>query len=651
VSSVRFDASDLRDPQVALQREWLVTNGRGGYASGSVANGRTRRYHGLLVAATDPPTGRSLTVAGFEESAYLVDGDEIFLDTVERQGGLIERDGCAAMDGFTLEDGVPTWRFVVGASRLIKRVWMDYGRETAWIAYTLDGKEALRVRLTPLCAWRDHHAGQQAGAAPDVQEQADGLRVTFPGGSSYHLRSSGGGWKASVSRRPERYLRVEEERGFPALEDLWAAGDLDATIAPGETLAIVVSLEAGLFAAEWQESLAAAQERAKAIVQYANLDEEPDWLGDLVLAADQFVVARGDGDTVIAGYPWFTDWGRDTFIALPGLSLACGRPELAAGLLRTFARHLSQGLIPNRFPDAGDEPEYNTVDATLWMVEALRQYAAATLDETLVDDLWPQVEDIAAWHLRGTRYGIRVDPDDGLLTQGGGKTQLTWMDVRIEDRAITPRNGKPVEINALWYSALRAMATWSETRGSRCDYASLAEQTGASFQRFWNPDLDYLYDVIDGPTGDDASVRPNAVIAASLELSPLTGEQRRAIVRLAERDLLTPRGLRSLSPYAPAFAPRYEGGPIGRDEVYHQGTVWAWLIGPYVSAHLRAFTNHGEARKALLPFAEHVLEAGVGSISEIFDATSPFTARGCPWQAWSVAEVLRAWRMLSEPWR
>ncbi|HWG84351.1 MAG TPA: amylo-alpha-1,6-glucosidase [Deinococcales bacterium] len=650
MSSVLFDGGSLQDERFSLAREWLAVNGTGGYASGSLAGARVRRYSGLLVAAVRPPSERLLLVAGLEETAVTSSG-EFPLDTVEEAGGSLSRDGCRRLDGFTLEDGIPTWLYDLGEARIVKRVWMERGEDTTWVAYTLDGKAPLTLRLRPLCACRDHHALQAGSEDPALAVFADGLRVEFPGGTPVFLRSNAGAWSGGGEWLRERYLRVEEERGFPCSEHLYAAGALTARVEPGETLALAVSLDGGVFAASWQERLEAERERARAVVQFADLEDEPDWVSDLVLAADQFVVARGDGETVIAGYPWFTDWGRDTFIALPGLSLACGRPELAASLVRTFASHLYAGMIPNRFPDSGEQPEYNTVDATLWMVEALRQYWLATADDGLVDELWPRLDEVVQWHLRGTRYGIRADPADGLLRQGTPGTQLTWMDVRVEGRAITPRTGKAVEINALWYSALRAMAAWEESRDSPLDYLGLSDQVARSFGRFWNEESSYLYDVLDGPGGNDASVRPNAVIAASLELSPLSAEQRRAVVRRAAQDLLTPRGLRSLAPSEAAFAPTYSGGPVGRDEVYHQGTVWAWLIGPYVSAHLRAGLPHAEARAVLEPFAAHLLEGGVGSVSEIFDATAPFTPRGCPWQAWSVAEVLRAYRMLSTPWR
>ena len=376
-------------------------------------------------------------------------------------------------------------------------------------------------------------------------------------------------------------------------------------------------------------------------------DGDPGWVRQLVLAADQFAVARGDGGTVIAGYPWFGDWGRDTFIALPGLSLVTGRPELAAAWLRTFARFVDAGMLPNRFPDAGETPEYNTVDATLWYVEALAAYVEATGDEGIVDELWPVLEEIVGRHLEGTRHGIGVDPADGLLRCGEAGVQLTWMDAIVDGWVVTPRAGKPVEVNALWHSALRHLAGWARTRSTAHDHAALADRVAAAFDRYWNAQRSYLFDVLDGPDGNDAAIRPNAVIAAGVAHTPLRLQQLVAVVALAERELLCALGLRSLAGGEPGYAPRYAGDRHARDAAYHQGTVWPWLLGCFVVAHLRARGDAGAVRSIVETLAAHVVDAGVGSVSEVADAEPPHTPGGCPWQAWSVAEALRAWRMSS----
>jgi predicted glycogen debranching enzyme len=379
----------------------------------------------------------------------------------------------------------------------------------------------------------------------------------------------------------------------------------------------------------------------------------------LVLAADQFIVSRtltgsplgaeGDeeegGSTIIAGYPWFGDWGRDTMIGLPGLTLATGRHEVAARILRTFSHFVDQGMLPNRFPDDGEWPEYNTVDATLWFFEAIRAYHAATADDALLRDLFPVLEDIIEWHQRGTRYQIHLDPADGLLHAGEAGVQLTWMDAKVRDWVVTPRIGKPVEINALWYNALRVMADFARQLDKKTAlYVKLGVRAQSGFARFWRDTVGYCYDVIDGPQGDDPALRPNQLLAVSLPYSPLTNTQQRGVVDACARHLLTSYGLRSLAPSDPAYIAHYGGDQHRRDGAYHQGTVWSWLIGPFVSAHLRAFGDREQARSFLEPLIRHLADHGVGSVSEIFDGDPPFTPRGCIAQAWGVAELLRAWQ-------
>jgi predicted glycogen debranching enzyme len=373
----------------------------------------------------------------------------------------------------------------------------------------------------------------------------------------------------------------------------------------------------------------------------------------LVLAADQFVARRPladepEGMTVIAGYHWFGDWGRDTMIALPGLALATGRPDLAARVLRTFARFLDRGMLPNRFPDQGEAPEYNTVDATLWWFEAVRATHAATGDDGLLKDLWPALEAVVDWHRRGTRYGIAVDPVDGLLRAGEPGVQLTWMDAKVGDWVVTPRVGKPVEINALWYNALRAMAGFARRlHGSVRDWEAAADRVRDAFERFWCEPAGHCYDVLEGPGGDDRSLRPNQVFAVALPESPLSADRQRRVVDACACHLLTSHGLRSLAPGDPAYRGAYGGDQTQRDGAYHQGTVWGWLLGPFALAHARAHGDRQAARALLEPLGHHLADYGVGSIAEIFDGEPPFAPRGCVAQAWSVAETLRAWQALS----
>ena len=378
----------------------------------------------------------------------------------------------------------------------------------------------------------------------------------------------------------------------------------------------------------------------------------PPQIAQLTLAADQFVVKRPttldpEGRSIIAGYHWFSDWGRDTMIALPGLTLSTGRPEIAASILRTYAQFVDQGMIPNRFPDEDQAPEYNTVDATLWYLEAIRKYFAATGDLSLVAELFPVLETIIEWHRRGTRYNIKMDPDDGLLFAGEEGVQLTWMDAKFDNWVVTPRLGKPVEINALWYNALLTLADFARVLDLEpAPYEELAAKVRIGFNRFWNEEYGYCFDVLDTLEGsNDASLRPNQIFAVSLSRSPLDGRQQRSVVDACGRHLLTAHGLRSLSPQDSVYEGHYGGDLYKRDGAYHQGTVWSWLIGPFVEAHLRVYNDPQIARTYLDPLLRHLADHGVGSISEIYDGDPPFTPRGCIAQAWSVAELLRAWQL------
>lgn len=642
------------DLEASARREWLVTNGLGGYAAGTVASMLTRRYHGLLIAALTPPRQRVLLAAKVEDSVQY-DGRFYRLSTNQWAANVIEPEGYRYLEGFCLEEGIPTWTYALGSEvRLQKRVWMQAGANTTYVHYTcLESPRPLALVLETLVNYRDHHRLTRAmGQWMRVEPVGHGVRVVASSQAiPFYIFSQ----DARASTRHEWYrdffLRVEAERGLDRVEDHLNIGDFHGTLAPGQTLTLVFSTEP----TPNLDGDAALEERrayARQLVETAALEDAPPEIQQLVLAADQFVVRRNlgadaEGYTIIAGYPWFVDWGRDTMIALPGLTLATGRPHIAREILRTFAGLVDQGMLPNNFTDTEAEPGYNTVDATLWYFEALRAYAAATGDLALVRELFPVLQDIIAWHERGTRYQIHVDPADGLLYAGEPGSQLTWMDVKIEDWVVTPRVGKAVEINALWYNALCTMAEFAVALGEPdAEYRQAAARTAASFARFWNAEAGYCYDVIDGPQGNDPTLRPNQILAVSLPHSPLTPAQQRAVVEVCERELLTPYGLRSLAPGDPAFVPHYEGDVRQRDSAYHQGTVWAWLMGPFVSAHLRVYGDPQRAEAFLTPLLQHVNGLGLGTIGEIFDAVPPFTPRGCFAQAWSVAEVLRAWRLL-----
>lgn len=628
---------------VAASKEWLVTNGLGGYAMGTVAGMVTRRYHGLLVAALRPPVSRALLVTKFDESATY-DGRTYPLFTNQWADGTLEPQGFVHIERFHLEGTTPVWIFAFGDAQLEKRLWMQPGANTTYVQYTLRrGAVPLALRLKALVNDRDHHGNTRPHPIA-VEPVAHGLRLALPDtGATIHLLSEAAAARPAPEWYAGYFLAVEAGRGLDPLDANFHAGDFDVVLQPGQTATFTLTAEVPpTKPAAYHERLAYEQR----LLEQSGLQDAPPAVRQLVLAADQFIVKRrlptgALGDTIIAGYPWFTDWGRDTMIALPGLTLATRRFDVAAGILRTFAHYVDQGMLPNYYPDVGAQPEYNTVDATLWYFEAVRAYHAATGDAALVRDLFPVLEDIIAWHERGTRYQIRVDPEDGLLYAGEPGVQLTWMDVKIDDWVVTPRTGKPVEINALWHNALWAMADFAQRLGAPAErFQALATKARAGFARFWNTETGYCFDVLDGPTGHDPTLRPNQLFAVSLPHSPLTPEQQRAVVDICARKLLTSHGLRTLSQDDPNYHPRYNGDRLARDSAYHQGTVWAWLIGPFVSAHHRVYGDRERAHGFLEPLLRHLSDHGLGTISEVFDADPPHAPHACLAQAWSVAEVI-----------
>lgn len=648
------------DGPVATRLEWLATNGIGGFASGTVAGVLTRRYHGLLVAALRPPLGRTLLVSKIDETVRYQDR-EILLhaDHMARAG--IEPAGFRRLDRFRLDGTVPVWTYAFSDAVLEKRIWMEPEENTTYVRYDLvRAYEPVLLSLDLLVNHRDYHgntgAGDWAGSVVPVE---GGLRfVPVEGAPPLYGRSDRAAAEADPVWKRGYYLAVEAYRGENPAEDLFRAGVFRTEMLGGDSLTISLSTEeeARPDGKEALERRRAWERRAldDAEALAADAGGERDRIERLVLAADQFLVRRAtegdpEGRTVIAGYPWFTDWGRDTMIALPGLTLATGRPAVARSILRTFARHVDRGMIPNRFPDEGETPEYNTVDGTLWFFEAVRAYHEATGDDDLIRELFPRLEEIVAWHERGTRHGIGVDPSDGLLRAGEPGVQLTWMDAKAGDWVVTPRIGKPVEIEALWYNALRSMGAFALLSNRPADrYEAMAIRVKRSAGRFWNDRTRACFDVIDGPEGDDPSIRPNQLFAVSLHHPLIAGKPAQRVVDLCAKRLLTSRGLRSLDREDPAYVGRYGGNRIKRDGAYHQGTVWGWLIGPFVSAHYRVYRNAEGARSFLRPFFAHLGEHGIGSISEIFDGDPPHAPRGCIAQAWSVAEILRVWHETGE---
>jgi len=633
MSSIRFGRQVCGDLAAGSVREWVVGDGLGGYASGTVTGLRTRRYHGLLVVATQPPIGRQLGLAALDP--VLVLGDRrVRLAAHEWAGGTVDPAGHVHLAGFDLTDGLPRWRWSVGDVVVEAELALVRGRPAVGVVHrVVRAPGRVRLELEPLCTWRDVHGERSAGGEPAVEPTAGGFtfegayRVTGPG------YEPGGAWYRGVRHR------TEAERGLNDTEDLWFAGRFAADLGPGEAMAVEA----------WAGDLADAPPAASAIVEAARARARrvaatcrpADGVDEiLAVAADQLVVA---GPTVVAGYPWFGDWSRDTMTSYEGLFLETGREEEGRVLLERAAASLSEGMLANT-ADAGGT-EYNTVDAAPWFLHAVARHVEVTGDLDLAAGLATDLEGIVKHHVAGTRFGIGVDPADGLITQGAEGWALTWMDARVDGMAVTPRTGKPVEVNGLWVSALAAVAGLQRRLGRDDTFVADVERTArASFlRRYVRPGGAGLFDVVDGPCGDDASVRPNQLLAVSLPGAPVTGADATAVL-VACTPLLTSVGLRTLSSTDPAYHDRHRGGPAERDRAYHQGTVWPWLIGPYVEACLKT----GIAVTGMLDgLADHLSEWGLGSVSETADGAPPHAATGCPFQAWSVAELLRARRLIA----
>jgi len=651
----------INDSATAIAREWLVTNGIGGFTSGTVALANTRRYHGLLVASFKPPVDRLVLVSKVDVEV-LYRGRRYALTSNEFGDGTLAPRGFENLTGFRLEGQLPVWTFALSDALLELRIYAAQGENTAWLRLRVIGASApVEFALTPLCAYRDYHSHMQGGWRPGTHAEPQAVSVNaFDGAHPYRVSVDRGRFEAQADWYWNFRHRVEADRGLDDREDLFKPGVFRATLESGESLHLTATAESGE-RLEGSVALLREIQRQQRILRAVPAGT-PEWLSRLHLAADQFIVARTEssgeragkaaGKTIIAGYPWFSDWGRDTMIALPGLTLPTGRAGDAATILRTFGRHVSRGMLPNRFPDGGEalqDGEYNTVDATLWFFHALDCYFEATRDLALLAELLPVMRDILEWHQRGTRFGIGADPADGLLRAGVPGVQLTWMDAKVGDWVVTPRIGKPVEINALWHFAHVAMARWQEALefGSGARYIQAAQRIRESFRaRFWNGA--YLHDVIDTPAGgDDASLRPNQIFAVSLGAGLLDEIQAHAVVEICARELLTPVGLRSLARGDAAYAPRFAGGPLQRDGAYHQGTVWSWLLGPFALAHYAVFGDAEHALGLLSGMAAHLDDACVGQVSEVFDGDAPFTPGGCCAQAWGVAETLRAHDLLT----
>jgi predicted glycogen debranching enzyme len=643
MSARRLSRPFCTDLGVAERREWLLANGRGSYAMGTVAGTLTRRYHGLLVAALEPPVARRMLVPAVQIVAEC-DGAAYELGSNRWASGMNAPQGWRYVSAFAVIDGVPTWTYALGDIELEVALAMPYGRdETAIALRVVRAPAPVGLTLRLLAADRDHHGGSLPDpAAFAIDVNGDRATIALPAcGRMLHVAVPDARLVAAGDRWTGFYAEREAERGLDPIDDYLHALDARFALAPGASGGMVVGLTDATEAAP--AIVAAARRRAVALAAGST---DP-LLGELAIAADQFVVSTDAGasrTTIVAGYPWFSDWGRDTMIALPGLTIACGRSGIAAAILRSFAPFVSEGMLPNVFPDGGSAPEYNTVDAALWYVEAVRQCVRATRDAELARDLFPVVQSIVEHYTRGTRFGIGVDPADGLVRAGEAGVQLTWMDAKVGDFVVTPRIGKPVEVNALWYAALTTAASLAEKCGAPAQpYEAAAARVAASFGRFWNASRGACFDVIDGPEGDDPSLRPNQLFAPALSAALLGAERSRAVVDVCARELVTPVGVRTLAPSDRAYVGAYGGDQHARDCAYHQGTVWPWLIGPFVRAHLNVYHDPPRARAYVDALRDALDGYAVGTLGEIFAGDAPHVPAGTIAQAWSVAEMMTAY--------
>jgi predicted glycogen debranching enzyme len=664
---VGYRKSESEPRESLLEKEWLVTNGLGGYASGSLAGVITRGFHGYLVAALPTPLGRIMMLNDLIERVDIPNGISVQLSGEERVSIPLKTQGAEYLEEFSLEDGIPVWKFRFGQLLLEKRVIMVHRQNTVHVNYRLQGGQSVNLTLRPSINFRPHEAPVDTPLAGNYAFTV--IEDTFEIASQTHippLRLMLHGRNKFLTMDRTRYheviYRIEESRGYAARGDLWSPGYFSVLLTPDDEVTLIASAEPweAIHAVTPEYARSAEILRRKRLLARAVQVPKPGIAAELVLAADQFIIvpegrgddtlrARAAGDdvrSIIAGYPWFTDWGRDTMITLEGLALTTGRHTEAGYVLRTFAHYIRRGLIPNVFPEGRDEGLYHTADATLWFFHAIARYVTASGDHLFLAQLLPQLKEIIRFHLQGTDFGIGVDPQDGLLRQGAPGYQLTWMDAKVDGWVVTPRRGKAVEINALWYNALCHMTDWLRQSGETeraQEMSHHAQKCRDSFQqRFWYEHGGYLYDVVEGESGDDPALRPNQLFAISLDFPVLAQEKWASVMDCVTQELLTPVGLRSLSRRDKEYKAKYSGNLRERDAAYHQGTVWPWLIGPYLDAFLKLHPDElGQAEDLLCGFDRCLTHNAVGSIGEIFDPEPPYAHRGCVAQAWSVAEVLR----------
>jgi 4-alpha-glucanotransferase len=656
-SVIRFGRDICGDLEQAERREWWLTDGLGGYSGGTVAGTLTRRYHGLLIAPLHGAMDRHLLMAKADARLF-VGGREWPLFTNRWYGNVVEPAGYRYLEQFHLDGRMPVWRFACAECILEVRIWMVSGEHTTYVAYRCSGAgdEPVSLRVKLLVNHRDHHGNMPVrGSTASLKSSDERVEIEWPQGSRLFLHTTSADVEPRQDWHEGFHLLREAERGLASIDNNLSLGELVYHLNPHEWVGFAVSLndQHSFDLLDSMQRFLATDERLSQ-AESGPFSTAPDWVKQMRLAAETFLIQRtlpsGElGDSIIAGYPWFGDWGRDTMISLAGLTVVSGHLESARSILMSYAKLVDQGQLPNRFIDRGETAEYNTVDAALWYFDAWHVYIEASNDLDSLKEIFPTLQSIIDWHIQGTRYAIAMDPQDHLLRAGEPGVQLTWMDAKVGQWVVTPRVGKPVEINALWYNALVIMTEFAQRiKKPAGSYAELAEAVKVSFQKYRQAHGAGLFDVLDSPEGDDPTLRPNQILAVSLHHSPLNPSLQKEVVDVCAKELLTSHGLRSLSPRHKDYAHYYQGGVADRDGAYHQGTVWAWLLGYYAWAEYRVTGDAVAAQQRLVPLGDHLHDAGLGQVSEIFDADPPHHPRGAPAQAWSVACTLTAWVRLQQ---
>lgn len=646
-----LEKSDLLDVESALKREWLLTNGIGGYASGTVLSIDTRRYHGLLIGAAAPPIGRTLLLSRVHESLSVQQGEDNYsLHSIEYHDGTVHPVGHIFIQQFQLHGTLPVWHYRCRDVEIEKAIWFEHSRNTVFLRYRLlTCDNPVRLRLEPFTTCRGYHSHTRGDPNWhfDVLVRGDRCRVeAFPGATPLWLRVVGGSFVETGMWYWRILHRRERDRGYhDHIEDSYTPGVFGMDLLQDRSVTLIATTQPEDLDLDPEASLQRELSRQERLIELANATESPENYQRLILAADQFVGMRDtSGRTIFAGFHWFDERSRDAMISVPGICLVTGREKEGRAVITTFVDHLHLGLLPHSFP-SGKQPDYDTIDSSLWLFETVARYERSTNDRTLVDDILSRLEDVVSWYERGTLHGIEVDLEDGLVRSLAPGLHLTWMDAQFWEWVVTPRQGKPVEVQALWYNALRLLADWkAERRQDASHIISIAERCHTNFnRRFWDQSRSYCFDVIDGPGGSDPSLRPNQLLAFSLTHPILDPARWDAVLTAIDEELLTPFGLRTLAPSDPKYRGTYAGDQTSRDNAYHQGTVWPWLLGAYINAARKVRGDQWDYMPLLRPLVEYSSRELLGQPAEVFDGDPPYTGGGCIARAWNVAEILRCW--------